>query len=220
MKPVQHSPVVVTVSRQLGSGGSYIAQQVAKRLDFKYLDREILRKAALRLGQTEETLSTREEKCSSLWERLISVFSPGAPEAPYVPPPLPLLDDRALFETEGEIIKGLSVKHDAVIVGRGAVHILKERPHAAAVYVHARKGFRVKRVMEIYHISDLEEARSLIEQSDRQRADFIRTMTGAVWSDARNYHLCLDTGTVGFDLATEMVLRLVQQVRGGKDTPD
>ena len=209
--------IIVAVSRQLGSGGSYIAQQAARTLNYRYMDREILRQAARRLGREVTELSGREEKCSSLWEKIVRIFSPGAPEAPYVPPASPLLDDREIFEAEGRIIQRVSDDHDAVIVGRGAVQVLKTRPGLVSLFVHARKDFRVKRIMEIYKIRSAHEALSMVEQSDRQRAEFIRTMTGSIWWDARNYHLSIDTSASGLAPAVEMVLSLVRRTKERRD---
>ena len=73
----KRATVAVTIARQLGSGGSFIAQQLARRLNYKYMDREILREAARQLGQSEEALLGQEERISPLWEKILRAFSPG-----------------------------------------------------------------------------------------------------------------------------------------------
>jgi cytidylate kinase len=207
----KRAPVVVTIARQLGSGGSFIAQKLARRLDYKYMDREILREAARQLGHSEEVLLGQEERRSPLWEKILRAFSPGVPEASYVPPPVPLALDRELFQAEAKIIRNVSDLYNAVIVGRGAVHILKGRPGLVHVFIHAGKEFRIRRVMEVYGLRDAGEARTMIDRSDAQRADFIQAMAGAAWTDARDYHLCVDTGIVGFPLAEAWVAQLVSE---------
>lgn len=207
----KRATVVVTIARQLGSGGSFIGQQLARRLQYKYMDREILREAARQLGHSEEVLLGQEERSSPLWEKILRAFSPGAPEAPYVAPPLPLGLDRELFQAEAKIIQDVSDLYDAVIVGRGAAHILEGRPGMVHVFFHAGMQFRIRRVMETYGPSDPGEARSMIERSDGQRADFIQAMAGAAWTDSRNYHLCVDTSIVGFSLAEAWVAQLVNE---------
>jgi cytidylate kinase len=214
--------VVVTIARQLGSGGSFLGQQLARRLDYKYMDREILREAARRLGHSEEVLLGQEERISPLWEKILRAFSPGAPEAHYVPPPVPLVLDKELFQAEAKIIREVSDLYDAIIVGRGAVHILKGRPGLVHVFLHAAKEFRIRRIMEVYGLSDPGQARSMIERSDAQRAAFVQSMAGAGWTDARNYHLCVDTSIVGFPLAEAWVAQLVNETErrlaSGKNT--
>ena len=207
----KRATVAVTIARQLGSGGSFIAQQLARRLNYKYMDREILREAARQLGQSEEALLGQEERISPLWEKILRAFSPGIPEAPYVAPPLPLGLDKDLFQAEAKIIRDVSDLYDAVIVGRGAVHILKGRPGLIPVFIHAGKEFRVGRIMDLYGVSDPRQARSMIERSDTQRAEFIQTMAGAAWTDARNYHVCVDTSVVGFPTAEAWLAQLVNE---------
>ena len=72
----------ITISRQMGAGGSYIGQQIAKRLGLKYIDREVLHLAAQEFGCDEETIAARSERVSSFWERVLGGLSFGVPEAP------------------------------------------------------------------------------------------------------------------------------------------
>ncbi len=209
-----NTPVIlVTISRQFGSGGAYIGQSVAKRLGYEYIDREILRQAARYLGREEEALSGREERLTGFWESFFNAFAVGIPEAGYVPPPIRPVYDKDLFDAEAAIMNEMADRHNAVVVGRGGFHILKGRTGLANVFIHAPKEFRVKRAMDVYNIPAIEDAASLVEDMDRERGKFIRAMTGADWTDARNYHLSIDTGRVDFVSAEEMVLRLVESVK-------
>jgi cytidylate kinase len=201
---------VVTVSRQLGSGGSHIGMQVAARLGFKYLDREILQRAAKYLGEEEARLSHREESVSGFWENVLRTFSFSTPEAGYVAPAPALVYDKDLIEVEAQIIREVAGAHDAVIMGRGAAHILSGHAGLVKVFIHASREFRMKRVMEVYSLSDAAQALSMIEDSDRRRERFVRTTFGAHMRDARNYHLCIDTSATGFEAAEQMVIMLVR----------
>ncbi len=207
--------ILVTISRQFGSGGAYIGQAVAKRLGYKYIDREILSKAARYLGQEEEALSGREERVGGFWENFFNAFSGGIPEAGYVPPAMRPVYDRDLFDAEAMIINEMADMHNAVIVGRCGFHVLKERPGVANVFIHAPKDFRIRRAMEMYKIPAMEDAVSLVDEMDRERSNFIRAMTGADWTDARNYHVAIDIGRAGFATAEEMILRLAESVKRG-----
>ena len=96
-----------------------------------------------------------------------------------------------------------------MIVGRAGFYILREYPNSIHVFIHAPIEFRVKRLMEVQKIADIKEARSKIDKSDFSREKFIRTMTGINWTDARNYHICLDTFMVGFSVAEEIIVKQV-----------
>ncbi|MDA8156053.1 MAG: cytidylate kinase-like family protein [Actinomycetota bacterium] len=204
---------LITIARQLGSGGSRIGLEISKKLGFKYFDREIVRQAAAMLKDGEDIFTAREEKLSGFFENLIRPFILGSPEAAYMPPPLHPVYDRDIFDTESGIIRQIAAKYNAVIVGRGGGHVLKGHPGLVNVFVHAPLEFRVKRIMELYKISDEKEAGELAAKSDHDRAKYIKMMTGQDWTDLRNYHLCLDSERAGFEAAQEIVCRIVNEVR-------
>ncbi len=212
--------VVVTVSRQLGSGGSYIADGVAKELGIPFVDREILRQAAKELGQDDEVVEAYEERSSSLVERLVNVLSLGTPEHPYLPPSERPVYDRDLFVLESRIIKSIVDDHDAVIIGRGASYVLRDRPEAVHVFIHAPIAFRAERLMKAKNIKSLAEARAAVEESDRRRSRFFKDMVGTLWTDARNYHVCIDSSIVGIDESVKIVVavvRLKEQAAGRQE---
>ncbi len=214
-EPRMHENIIITISRQLGSGGSLIGMRVADRLGIKYIDREILHQAAELLHENENNLSDREERLSSFWERVARAFCYGAPEAGYVPPPLRPIPDAELFAAESAIIRKLTENCSAVLVGRAGFYILRDRTNLVSILLHAPREARIGRVMELYSIEDHGQAADIIDDADRQRAKFVEVMTGADWTDARNYHLCIDTAKAGFDMATELILSLSKKIRKG-----
>ncbi len=205
--------ILITISRQLGSGGAYLAQQAARRLGYKYVDREILSRATEYLKESEENISSREERTSGFLENLIRVFIYGTPETAYVPPPLRLIYDTDLFETEARIIREIADKDDAVIVGRAGFHVLKDRPGLVSIFAHAPLEFRLKRVMEFYKVPNRDEAASIIKESDANRRKFVETVSGHDWTDARCYHLSINTAATGFELAGRMITDLAGEVK-------
>ena len=201
--------IVLTISRQFASGGSYIGQAVARRLGLRYADRDVLARAAEESGLNEEDLAAGEERAASLWNGFFGQYALGAPEAPFVVPLPPRVTERDVFRIESRIIREIAARSDAVIVGRAGFHVLAGHPGLISIRIHAREEWRIERAMESYGISSAAEARDLIRSSDQQRARFVRSFTGRDWNDACTHHLCLDTGAVGLELATELVVTLV-----------
>jgi cytidylate kinase len=206
----------VTISRQFGSGGAYLGKRLAKRLGFKYADHAILHLAAKRLGVQAEDLAGKEETVSGFWDDFFRAFSAGAPDAGYyAPPPREMVGDAEFQEVEARIISGIHSRHSAVIMGRGGFSILAGRPDVLNVFLYAPEEFRVKRAMELYKVRDRKTALSLIAEKDAQRTKFVEAVTGRTWTDARNFHLCLDTAQAGFDLAEETVVKMVKTLSAG-----
>lgn len=206
------SRILVTISRQLGSGGALIGQQVAERLGIRYVDREILRRAAAALNEDEKRLAEREERVTGFWESFFRNTLLGTPETGYIPPPFNLLYDQDIFSVEAAVIKQIAARESAVIVGRGGLHVLKGYPGLVNVFFHASKAFRIRRVMEIYQVENAKRALAMIDDSDRSRGKFVESMIGSSWTNALSYHLALDTGAAGFSNAVDMTSRLAEAV--------
>jgi len=198
----------ITISRQLGAGGSYIGQIVAKRLRLKYVDREVLHLAAQEFGCDEETVAARSERISSFWERILGGLSLGPPDAHYNPPPLGNFSDRELFDKQTQILKRIASQNDCVVVGWAGVFLLPRHRGMFSVFCHAPKSFRVKRIMSIYDDLAEEKARALIAESDRTREIYFNEMTGHDWTCARNYSLSIDTSLQPLEECAELIIKL------------
>jgi cytidylate kinase len=197
-------PFVVTISRQMGSGGAYLGKRLAARLNVLYLDREIVSQAAEELKTPVESLESRDEKLTPFWRSLLESYAYITP-TPYVPPPLHMPTDRALYSTESNIITRIAQQRSAVIVGRGGYYVLRQHPRCLSILLHADITFRQKRVQELYHVS-AEEALKLIESVDKEREHYLRALTGQNCMDARHYHLSLNTSLVGLEATEEIIL--------------
>jgi cytidylate kinase len=204
----------ITISRQMGAGGSYIGQLIARRLGLKYIDREVLHIAAKEFGCDEETIAARSERVTSFWERVLGGLSFGAPEAVYSPPPLGNFSDRELFEKQTQILKRIASQEDCVVVGWAGVFMLPRHRGMFSVFCHAPKSFRVKRIMNIYQDLADERARTLIAESDRTREIYFNEMTGHDWMCAKNYNLSIDTSLQPLEECADLIISLSQRQRG------
>jgi len=206
----------ITISRQMGSGGSYVGYLVARQLGFKYIDREILRLAAEHLGTDTSVLESHDGRSCGLIDNLVRAFSFGTPETAYVPSLNRPVYDKDLFTLESKIMNEIADRYSAVIAGRAGFHVLRGRPGVIHIFIHAPLEFRIQRVMQVQHITDAREARADVEAADHARSKFVRDMVGVDWTDARNFHLCIDAGAVGFHTSAEMIIKLVgEKLRAG-----
>jgi cytidylate kinase len=199
------SPFVITISRQLGSGGAYVGQQLAKKLDIFYADREIIGQAAKQFSLLERDLVSRDEKLSTFWQTYVQSYSLGAPDS-YIPPQIILPSDRELFKVEAEIIDHIANESSAVIIGRCGSYILREHPNHTSIFLHGELTFRRKRVHELYNISE-EAAEKMIAQSDKERALYYHKFTGKDWTDIRQYDLSINTSKIGLDESIEIIMK-------------
>lgn len=207
------SRTTVTIARRMGSGGAYVGRLMAERLGLRYVDREVLHLAAERLGVDCSALEPNRERVAGFWERFFGSLSFGPPEGTYTPPPVRALSGKALFECQAAILREMAEGGDCLIVGYGAAYVLPRRPRMVNIFFHAPLGFRVRRVAEIYGAAE-EEARRMVEESDRLRTRYFREMTGRDWACADNYHLCVDTSLSPLPELADRLARFVERRLG------
>ncbi|MGO9137874.1 MAG: AAA family ATPase [Syntrophales bacterium] len=203
------SPFVITISRQLGSGGAYVGQKLAKNLNIFYADRDIICQAAKQLSVLEEDLESHDEKTLSFWQSFIRSFI-IAPDV-YIPPQIIPPSDSELFNVEAKIIEGIAKERSAVIIGRCGSYVLREHPNHVSIFLHGEITFRKGRIQKLYNVSE-EVAGEMIAQNDKERAHYIHTFTGKEWTDARQYDLAIDTSKIDVDKTVEFILKYCELI--------
>jgi cytidylate kinase len=200
------SPVnILTISHQYGSGGSRIARELGRRLDWSVWEKEIVRQIASQYKVSEEYVEAKDERVDTFIERMVGLFGMGGFESAYeVPPPLWLNDAQLVRMTKG-IVEDVAKEGRAIIVGRGGNHILAKHPTTAHVFLLAPLPVRVERVMRAENLTRA-AAEHRIAGMDKLRADYVHTFYHADWRDPSTYHLMIDTGAWGEDNAVEMIL--------------
>ncbi|MDR0401306.1 MAG: cytidylate kinase family protein [Treponema sp.] len=165
---------IITVSRELAALGDETAHELAKQLNYRFIDRQVLEGRIKSYGMVDSKLEKYDERKPSFWASL----SQGRDD--YVH-----FLKTAIYAEAGE--------GNCVFIGRGAGIALENVPGVVSVFLVAPLGIRLERVRS-YFQSDEKRARQVIEQSDRDRTGFHRYFFDTEWKDSANYHLSLNTG--------------------------
>ena len=195
--------IVITISRQYGSGGKTIGAMLAKELGVNCYSREILRMASEDSGINERLFGMSDEKIRKAgWFRILN--------RPYEGQLLPpedrdFVSDDNLFNYQAKVIKQLAEQESCVLVGRCADFVLKDYPNVVSVFVHAPMDYCIARSLERSSITSEKEMEKFILKTDRFRGDYYHYYTGRTWNDARNYDLCLDSSKLGFEKCVEAI---------------
>ncbi|HEY2025375.1 MAG TPA: cytidylate kinase-like family protein [Gemmatimonadaceae bacterium] len=202
---------IITVSRQYGSGGSEVAERVARALGWTLYDNAVVEEVASRLRMTPAEVSAREERVPSLVERMASAMALGVPEV------MPVVGDIASQPSEERMVMmSRRVIEDAVkagpvvLVGRGAQCMLAARTDALHVYCYAPFEELVRRAVEELGVP-FGEARRHVAETNAQREQYVRTYFKRDWKDLANYDLCVNTASLGLDGSAELVTRLARE---------
>jgi cytidylate kinase len=206
-KIMDQGPFVITISHQIGSGGSYIGKKLAERLSVPFIDRQILKWVADQLHVSEATLEGREERVSSFWDSFAHLALLTDPmesftRVPYMP------TDHDMFDLESEYIAKIAQNSSAVILGRCGRYVLRDHQHRFSLLTVAPIADRVQRTMKQQNLGQ-PEAERFVENNDRERATYLQTFTKQNWLEAQLYDLCVNTSTFGLDAAVDLVLAQV-----------
>ena len=203
---------VITISHQLGSGGSMLGQNMAERLGIPFFDHEILKRVAEDLHLAESEIETREERLSTFWESLSRSMVMGDPTAvlamDHFSP-----SDEDLFDHECEVIAKIAEKSSGVFLGRCGFYTLRDHPRHLNILVHAGINQRIQRVRQLFHLDD-ESALKMIQNNDRERAAYVHAFTRQNWLDTRLYDLTINTSSLGMEKTLEFALAAAAQKIG------
>ena len=200
------APPLITVTRQYASGGSDIAQRVAAALKWTLIDNEFVDSVARRAGLPAAEVAQREERAPGLLERLARTLAIASPELFTGPAVSDAERDEATIHRLTErIIHEAAALGRVVLVGRGAQAILAQRPDALHVYVVGSKPWRVRFAVERLGIEPA-KAEKLVDETDRQRDQYVRTYYGRTREDPSNYDLVVNAERLGLDGAAAVVM--------------
>ena len=191
---------IITIERQYATGGKRIAKVVAEKLGIPYYNNHILELAGEKIGLPADYLRDVEETTSG--SLLFSLAMAATVNATGVT--LMSLSQQ-LFLAEEEIINELVKEGPCVIVGRCAGHILRDRDDCLNVFIYGEREKRIDRALNEYHVSR-NEVESMVRKMDRRRANFYNTSAQKKWGERDNYHLCIDSGTLGLEKCAEIIV--------------
>ncbi len=187
---------IITISREFGSGGRTIGRKTAEKLGIPCYDAELIQKIAAESGFTADYIKETGEDASGGW---LSPFLSNRSMGPTNQDKLWLLQRKVILE--------LAEKESCVIVGRCADFILKDKADCLNVFIHASMEYRAERIVREYGEREESPERRL-KDKDKRRAAYHRFYTDMKWGHAQNYHLCLDSGTLGIDKCVDILTSL------------
>lgn len=194
---------IITIGRQLGSGGRLIGKLLAEKLDYKFYDKDIIAEIAKENGLNAAIFDGIDEKPTNsfLYALVMGVQSGKGLYYQYND----VLNGDNIFRIQADIIKGLAKDSNCVIVGRCADYILRNNDDLTKIFLYADKSFRIKTLIERNGVSE-KEAGSAISKADKRRANFYNFYTNQSWGHVENYDLALNTATLSRENAVELIL--------------
>ena len=212
-------PHIITISRELGSGGRTIGHKLAEKLNFRYSDKELIRALQNKFNLTVSGIEKLKGQKKNWFNDFIQLVAP-APQAdmlvdalsPYLKEFRADLTTDDIHEAEVEIIKAIAESGPCVIAGRSAFFILKDCPGKVDVFITASREHRIERVMRKQELTR-EQAVEVIERVDKARDNYIKRYTGNSRYDARNYNLTINVDNLTEDEAADLILEYISKMK-------
>src|SRR5205809_7194488 len=198
---------VITITRQYASGGSEVARLVAGALGWTVIDNEFVDQVAERAGLPAAEVAQREERAPGLLERLARTLAVASPEMFLASAAAPRVeqDETTIVKMTERVIAEAAAHGRAVLVGRGAQALLARRPDALHVYVVASKPWRMQLAVRRLG-ADPATAERVVDDTDRQRDQYVKTYYGRQRQDLGNYDLVVNTERLAIEGAAQLIV--------------
>ena len=191
---------IITISREFGSGGRFIGEEVAKKLGISYYDKDIIGQIAEQSGFSPEYI--RENAELSPKKGLFAyAFSGRDITGKSV--------EDMVYEAQRNVILKIAEKESCVIIGRNADFILKDREDVLNVFIHGDMPKKVQRICKLYNVAEADVAKMITETDKRRRTNY-NFYTDQKWGMAKNYTLSLNSSQLGYDRCEKIILECVK----------
>ena len=184
--------IVITISREYGSGGRLIAKQLSEKMGITFYDKQLIAEVAKKTGFSENFIRDTEHQRptnSFLFDLYTTVVTPSVPDQ--------------VFIAQAKVIKQAAAKESCVIVGRCADYILREHKDLLRVFIYAPMEERIRRAVEEYGDKE-SNMESFVTRKDKQCASYYNYFTSVRWGDRKSYDLCINSA-LGLDTAVELI---------------
>ena len=187
---------IITISREFGSGGRFIGEEVAKKLGIAYYDKNIIDEIAEQLGLSPDYIQESAElspKKGLFAYAFIGRDITGKSVEDMV------------YEAQRKVILDLAGKEPCVIIGRNADFILKDRDDVLNVFIHGDMPEKIQRITRLYNVGE-QEAVKMMADTDKRRMANYNFYTEQNWGKASNYTLCLNSSEIGYDKCEAIII--------------
>lgn len=205
---------VITINRELGSGGRTVGRKLAEKLGVPFYDKAVIKALQEKYNLTTEEIERLKGRKHSWWaevERILKINAsmsmdyslPQKGDAP------DLLTTDEMFKTETRILQELAAEQSCVVAGRSGFHVFREHPNHLSILIQASMEHRVERVARKQNITP-EEARKIIDQVDEMRENYVKKYTGTSRYDTRNYQLIISADGKTEDEIVDIIMQYIK----------
>jgi len=190
---------IITISREFGSGGRFIGEEVAKKLGIAYYDKNIINDIAEKSGLSPEYVQKNAE-LSPKKGLFAYAFAGRDITGKSV--------EDMVYEAQRKVILELAEKEPCVIIGRNADYILKDRDDVLNVFIHGGTPEKIQRITRLYNVEEQKAVKMMVDIDKRRMVNY-NFYTNQKWGKADNYTLCLNSFQLGYDRCEKIIMECI-----------
>ena len=190
---------IITISREFGSGGRFIGEEVAKKLGIAYYDKNIINEIAEKSGLSPEYIQENAE-LSPKKGLFAYAFAGRDVTGKSV--------EDLVYEAQRKVILELAEKESCVIIGRNADYILKDWDDVLNVFIHGDTPEKIQRITRLYNVEEQKAVKMMVDIDKRRMANY-NFYTDQKWGKASNYTLCLNSSKLGYDRCEKIIMECI-----------
>ena len=199
---------IITINRELGSGGRTVGRKLAEKLGVEYFDKAVINALQERYNLSVEQIEHLKGQETGWWEEFKRklTFSDAEYDLNRTD-----IETEDVFRAETEILRAIAKENSCVIAGRTACYVFREHPNHLSIFIQALMPCRMDRVAREQNMSK-EQARLTIDKVDRMRENYVQEFTGTSRYDTRNYQLVINMDEINEDAAVELILAYIRSM--------
>ena len=201
---------VITINRELGSGGRTIGRLLSEKLGVPFYDKAVIDGLTQKFGLSPERIEEIKAQKKSWWNDINTYYQTLVNSANMPMEAEVKLDNASMFETEQRILQELATHSSCVVAGRTGFMVFREWPNHLNVFIQASMPHRIQRVMRRQNVSE-QEARDIIAKMDTTRETYIKKYEDTSRYDTRNYQLVISMDDLSEDDAAEIIMDYIDR---------
>ena len=201
---------VITINREVGSGGRTVGRILAEKLGVKYCDNAVIEGLTKKFGLSPERIEEIKAQKKSWWNDINNYYQTLVNSTSLPMDAEVRLDNATMFETEKRILQELATQSSCVVAGRTGFMVFREWPNHLNVFIQASMEHRIKRIMNRKNVT-MEQARDIIAKMDATREAYIKKYEDTSRYDTHNYQLVISMDDLSEDDAAEIILDYIDR---------
>lgn len=201
---------VITINREVGSGGRTVGRILAEKLGVKYCDKAVIEGLTKKFGLSPERIEEIKAQKKSWWNDINNYYQTLVNSTSLPMDAEVRLDNATMFETEKRILQELATQSSCVVAGRTGFMVFREWPNHLNVFIQASMEHRIKRIMNRKNVT-MEQARDIIAKMDATRETYIKKYEDTTRYDTRNYQLVISMDDLTENDAAEIIIDYVNR---------